>query len=428
MSHRIRRSFAAALVLALAPVGAVSAAALGATAPAPTAAATVRPKIDIGDPGLPEKRSASTLARGVTLTTIVRGSTPPRASRINTTTRGPWRIRVAAIDPDRAKGQLRTAIGYDLAHAERTSTLGAWSGSLVAMNGSFFTHTRSTTYPGDPMGLAVNGGTIVSEPMRVAGHVGLLMDSDTKKLRMGTYTWKASLTGSVRGRTDEVLTVSGVNRPPAVPAGCTTTDQRGCTAAGSVVRFTPHWSKATPAGVGTEIVLGRDGCVVRTAKRRGVTLSPAQTSIQATGTSAATLLAIAGSGCPTFTERLRDADGDTVRLSKTTFAVNGRYRLLADGESVAPSGTSAFLQRHPRSIMGTTADGTVMLVTLDGRSTASVGATLVEAASVARSLGMTDAVNLDGGGSTTMAVRGKVVNGVSEKRERPVGDAVVFMP
>ncbi|WP_168582270.1 phosphodiester glycosidase family protein [Gephyromycinifex aptenodytis] len=424
---RSTRALATTLAVALIPLGAASAAAAGSAAPA-AKSTTKSPAVDIGKPGLPEKRSVTKLAPGVSVTTIVRGGAPARAGAINTTPYGPWRIRVATIEPGRAKGQLRTAIGYDLAHSETVSTLGTWSRSLVAMNGSFFAFTRSKAYPGDPLGLAVNGGTIVSEPMRVAGHVGLLMDSTSKKLRMGSYTWTATLTGSTPGNTREVLAVGAVNSPPVVPADCTLPGSAGCTSRGSVIRFTPHWAKTTPAGVGSEVVLGKDGCVVRATPRRGTALTPAQTSIQATGTSAARLLELAGSGCPAFSETLRDGSGKAVKLTPTTFGVTGRYRLLADGKNVAPSGSSAFLRRHPRSIMGSTADGTVMMVTIDGRSTLSVGATLVEAASVARSLGMTNAVNLDGGGSTAMAVRGKVLNRLSEGRERAVGDAVVFMP
>lgn len=421
------RALSSVVALTLIPVGAASAAAAG--TPAPTAkTAAKRSAVDIGKPGLPEKRSTTRLAPGVEVTTIIRGGSPARASAINTTPYGPWRIRVATIEPGRAKGQLRTAIGHDLAHTERVSTLGTWSRSLVAMNGSFFTFTRSKAYPGDPLGLAVNGGTIVSEPLRVAGHVGLLMDSGTKKLRMGTYTWTANLTGSTPGNTREVMGVGAVNTPPVVPADCTLPGAAGCSSRGAVVRFTPHWAATTPAGAGAEVVLGKNGCVVRSTPRRGTALTPAQSSIQATGTSAARLLEIAGSGCPRFKETLRDGSGEAVALNPATFGVTGRYRLLADGNNVAPKGSTAFLRRHPRSLMGSTADGTVMLVTIDGRSTVSVGATLVEAGSVARSLGMTNAVNLDGGGSTAMAVRGKLVNRLSEGRERAVGDAVVFMP
>jgi exopolysaccharide biosynthesis protein len=69
----------------------------------------------------------------------------------------------------------------------------------------------------------------------------------------------------------------------------------------------------------------------------------------------------------------------------------------------------------------------VTLVTIDGGRPTSVGATLPEAAAVARALGLVDSVNLDGGGSTTMAVGGTVVNQPKGRSERAVGDALVYV-
>ena len=61
-------------------------------------------------------------------------------------------------------------------------------------------------------------------------------------------------------------------------------------------------------------------------------------------------------------------------------------------------------------MIGTTADNTIWLVTVDGRQPElSVGMTLVELRALAHRLGLVNALNLDGGGSTTMWVQGQVV-------------------
>ena len=67
------------------------------------------------------------------------------------------------------------------------------------------------------------------------------------------------------------------------------------------------------------------------------------------------------------------------------------------------------------------------MITVDGRQPGvSVGMTLQELADYMLSLGATDAMNLDGGGSTTMYLDGKVVNTPSDKEgERKVSDAMV---
>jgi exopolysaccharide biosynthesis protein len=71
---------------------------------------------------------------------------------------------------------------------------------------------------------------------------------------------------------------------------------------------------------------------------------------------------------------------------------------------------------------------TVWLYVVDGRSTASVGMTLVELAEALRRLGAWDALNFDGGGSTALVVDGQLVNVPSDPAgERAVGNAVLVM-
>ena len=65
-------------------------------------------------------------------------------------------------------------------------------------------------------------------------------------------------------------------------------------------------------------------------------------------------------------------------------------------------------------------------MTVDGRQPRySVGVTLLEAARLMRALGASEALNLDGGGSTTMVVAGQLVNRPSDGTERAVSDALV---
>ncbi|MER5544313.1 phosphodiester glycosidase family protein [Streptomyces sp. NPDC002589] len=194
------------------------------------------------------------------------------------------------------------------------------------------------------------------------------------------------------------------------------------------MRFTPEFAEATPAGAGVEVVLDRRGCVVRTLSSRGTHLTTGQTSVQATGADAAALLHTAAGGCLRTDSVLTDEQGRRLPVHPGLFGVNGRYRLTAHGRIVVPAGSGGFFARNPRTVAGTTRDGKVVLATIDGRMTTSVGTTLDETAAVAHALGLTDAVNLDGGGSTTMSVQGTLVNHPSGPTERAVGDALVFVP
>lgn len=66
--------------------------------------------------------------------------------------------------------------------------------------------------------------------------------------------------------------------------------------------------------------------------------------------------------------------------------------------------------RNPRTAIGYTEDNNLVLVAVDGREGSSVGLTLVELAKLMKSLACTNAINLDGGGSTVMYVKGQIVN------------------
>jgi hypothetical protein len=126
------------------------------------------------------------------------------------------------------------------------------------------------------------------------------------------------------------------------------------------------------------------------------------------------------------------------RLSPTDVAprtvVGGWPRLLAGGENVAANADSLegtfprfSAQRHPRSAVGFTRDSTTLLfVVVDGRREWSVGMSLSEFAETLAALGAYEAINLDGGGSSTLWVRGHVVNYPSDPTgERPVGNALL---
>jgi exopolysaccharide biosynthesis protein len=136
--------------------------------------------------------------------------------------------------------------------------------------------------------------------------------------------------------------------------------------------------------------------------------------------------------------------GDTVKILLTTLPrtpsgrapamiIGGWPRILRDGVSIAAD--AATLEgtisrnaemRHPRTSVGFSRDSsTLYLLTVDGRSQQSVGMTLVELADVMRRLGAWQAMNFDGGGSTTMVVDGVLMNVTSDATgEREVGNAL----
>jgi hypothetical protein len=384
--------------------------------------------LPIGDADLAETRTVQTLARGVTLTRIVRGTDPAPADQINTTPRGPWVVNVLTIDPRTADGHLKATYGPDLARVEKTSDLVKSAGAVAGVNASFFTFTANPQYPGDPVGLGLFDGKLLSEPLADPTEANLVIDAESNRVVTGHLRW----TGAVHNLfTGAQLPLEFLNHPPVIPAACATLpDQTACTVPGDVVRFTPEFAASTPAGAGVEVVLDRRGCVVRTSTTRGTALSPSQTSLQATGQDTVALLKLA-KGCLRTDLAVSDENGRKVPLRSGLYGVTGRYQLTKSGEIVVPDGTGSFFDRNPRTIAGTTRGGKIVLATIDGRQTTSVGTTMDETAAVAKALGLYDAINLDGGGSTAMALGdGTVVNHPSSTggAERAVGDAIVFVP
>jgi hypothetical protein len=110
-----------------------------------------------------------------------------------------------------------------------------------------------------------------------------------------------------------------------------------------------------------------------------------------------------------------------------SFAVGG-FPILADGRPLSDLDTVALA---PRTAAGASADGrAAYLLTVDGRTGASIGMSVAELAGVLSSVGAAVGVNLDGGGSSTMAVAPPgqqtvtIRNTLSDGIERPVANGI----
>jgi hypothetical protein len=122
-----------------------------------------------------------------------------------------------------------------------------------------------------------------------------------------------------------------------------------------------------------------------------------------------------------YTGQLQEAVGASTVLLKNGLVENVDYL----------SGSKT--DRHPRTLVGTRADGTVLIIAIDGRQPAiSNGASMSDLAWILLELGAVDAVNLDGGGSTTFitcheAGKYNVLNSPSDGSLRPVYNSLVVV-
>jgi len=214
-----------------------------------------------------------------------------------------------------------------------------------------------------------------------------------------------------------------------------------------VALYTPRFGATTPRDTSrvtaeaAMVQVGRKGDTLLFV-RRGAVRDSSGSPIPAAGA----VLSAYGAG-----SRLKEvqamADGDTVkillatipRLSTSptpTLVIGGWPRILRNGENIvaeAPVQEGTISRnaeaRHPRTAIGFSRDSsTLYLLVVDGRQEASVGMTLAELATLMRRLGAWNAMNFDGGGSTTMVVDGIVVNKPSDNTgEREIGNALAVV-
>jgi hypothetical protein len=360
---------------------------------------------------------------------------------VDSTARGPWTVNVVTVDPWLFRGTLRGTYGPTLEDREKTTELAALERATVALNAGFFVFDPAAGAEGDPAGAGVYRGRLQSEPV---GDRPVLVLHDPGR---HTDIVRPSWSGSVR-LPGETRVLDGLNRVPGLIRNCGGTlddlptwrplHDVTCSDDAELVLFTPAFGPTTPSGAGAEAILDRSGQVVAVNESRGTALRAGQRSLQATGDLAPLVAALRPGERVDATPVLRS--GDRPLTGPGTTVINGGPLLMEDGAvhiTQAQDGMHQvtnpsfdygwFLQRNPRTFAGTDAQGRTLFVTVDGRQLGELGLSIPETAAVARSLGMIDAINLDGGGSTAMVIRGSLISHPSDASgERAVGDAIVI--
>ena len=287
----------------------------------------------------------------------------------------------------------------------------ATSGALAGVNADFFADLPKA-WTGHPLGLMVRAGEMLATPNPKRS----VFAWGPETLAFGKAEWQ----GAVRLEGGATLRLNGLNR-----AG----------GASEAILNGPAVGQAMAEQGDLTVVLRLDGALAPTcsvsAVVESVTDQKARLAVPA-GKAALVVRGARGAAA----RGMRPGDRVTVEMRTTGFdwakvegAVGGGPMLVEDGEtSIDEEGfaASAFVAaRHPRTAVGRTAEGDVWLVAVDGRSAVSVGASLRELAAIMRRLGCVEAMNLDGGGSTTLAALGLTLNRPSDGRERPVANALL---
>jgi len=284
----------------------------------------------------------------------------------------------------------------------------AWGRPLAAVNGDLY--NNHTSYSGDPEGLQILHGELVSAPS--PERVCFWLDSNRVPHR-----------GDVRSRftvtwPDGRTTPLGLNEARDTDA---------------VVLYTSVVGASSRTHAGLDLVLEREGTntwlpleVGRTYTARVLEANPAgnspirpDTLVLSIGSTLLAQLPKLEAGAV-----LKFSTTTSPELSGVSTAIGGGPTLVVDGK---PANWPGLQMRHPRTAIGWNQDY-LFLVVVDGRQTRlSAGMTLPELAAYMVKLGCQEAMNLDGGGSATCWLYGNVRNSPSQGRERRAANGLVLL-
>jgi len=280
--------------------------------------------------------------------------------------------------------------------------------TTAGVNGDFF-----NIYEGRPSGVFLRDGVLASRSLRQRSSLSIAFDGSLRVRRL-TYSGTWQVDGFEAHRVKEF------NRTLTDPPG--------------VTLFTPTYGGSTPrrpraldvvlSGLRPTVLNGRLRTRVAGFRWGGGTAVPRDGGIlQARGPSRRVLLREARPG-RTLTTRVRLAPFWT----DVADAIGGGPVLVRGGRPVWQADEDfswyQLAPRHPRTAVGQLSNGRVILVVVDGRSAISAGLRTWQLAQELVRLGAVKAMGLDGGGSSTMAFDGRVLNSPSDGVERSVADGL----
>lgn len=284
-----------------------------------------------------------------------------------------------------------------------TSALARQSGALAAVNAGYFSRE------GMPLGMLIQNAEMISSP--IYARTALLKDYQ------GAFRIQesgASLSCFMPAER-QALAFNSVNLPRQ-------NEQR--------VLYTPFYGSRTgtqPENNALELQVALDGTVTAMGSHNlEIPTTGYVISAQGAGAKWFQDNAYVGMKIDIFSKVWQDLGG-------VTEGVGGGPRLLANGLVRVTEKQERFqadiaVGRAPRTALGFTASGETLLLVVDGRQKTSMGLTLHELAQLMREQGAVEAMNFDGGGSSTFVLQNQVKNKPSDGSERPVSTALVVVP
>ena len=333
-----------------------------------------------------EEKNSRAIGGGLSLTQIRKG-----------TPRGPVKMYVVRVDPQDG-WRIRVAPGgYGVLQRARTSKIAARQNAIVGINGGFF------AYDGAAVGAVLVNGEWLRLPWRGRTALGFKPDGTARIDNLQASSQVTFSTGLV------------------VPVR----DLNGWPDKGTVSAMTRRLGASYTLRADEIAVVVVNGVVVSKPGGGLVPIPANGFTLVANGVGARRVLAGVQRGQrASLKTRAIGWDGYTTAIGAGPRLVrNGGIDVTASQENFRED---VRLGPGPRTAFGLDKDGRYIICVVDGRQPfRSVGLTLNEMAATMIKLGAVDAINLDGGGSTSMTVKNRVVNSPSDGYERSVSNAVL---
>jgi exopolysaccharide biosynthesis protein len=308
----------------------------------------------------------------------------------------PVRVNVVEVDMKLAKNfQLTPALSSNstLKSRRTITSIAKNNNAIVAINGTYF-----KPQTGVPLGTLMINQKMYTGPIYDRVAMGIF---DGGKFDIARVQLNATVKGS--GHT---IKVDNINQPRMLST--------------YVLVYTSDWGKTSPYApkYGMNLLVEND--VVTKASANPIDIPSGAYVISGPKTALQVLL-----------------DKKDAKLTVNTLPewknvkhiISGGPYLVKDNEvfvDMTAQKLGAIGGRNPRSAIGYTADNNLIMVAVDGREGSSIGMTLMELANFMKSIGCVNAMNLDGGGSTVMYVKGQVVNKPAQQGGIPLSNAIVL--
>ena len=308
----------------------------------------------------------------------------------------PVRINLVEIDRKLAADfEIKPALSSTSSnlHSRRTiTTIAKNTDSIVALNGTFF-----KPQTGVPLGTLMIDGKLYTGPVFDRVAMGITDTGfEMGRIQMNSF-FKVG---------NKTIKIDNINQPRMLST--------------HILAYTNEWGKTAPASpkYGMQIAI-KDGEIVKVSANplsipeNGYVIVGPQNILK-----------------EVYGEKTIEVSlGTTPEWKKVKHIISGGPYLVKDGETfvdMTAQKLGSIGGKNPRSAIGYTADGNLIMVAVDGREGSSVGMTLMQLANFMKKAGCINAMNLDGGGSTVMYVNGQVVNNPAFKGGIAISNALVL--